>query len=111
MISTDRKLLEPDSAVLKRTLSYAEHCDCITVVVAGVGKAVTFSPSSKVKIVFAGGSNLIANAFSLYLSALREARALCADRMTIQDPFVVGYIGVLVAKRIGVPVQVQIHTD
>lgn len=111
MISTDRKHLEQGSAVLARTLSYAEHCESVTVVVAGVSSAQTLTPSPKVKIVFVGGSSLISNAFSLYASALTEARALRADRVTVQDPFVVGFIGTLVARKVGVPVQVQVHTD
>lgn len=111
MISTDRKHLELSSAVLARTLSYAEHCESVTVVVAGVGSAQTLNPSPKVKIVFAGGSSFIANVFTLYASALAEARVLRADRVTVQDPFVVGLIGTLVARKVGVPVQVQVHTD
>ncbi len=111
MISTDRKLLEPNSTVLNRTLTYAEHCDFITVVVAGVGTAQTLTPSPKVKIVFVGGSSFFVNAFLLYTSALREARLLKADRVTVQDPFVVGFIGTFVARRVGVPAQVQVHTD
>lgn len=111
MLSTDRKLLDPHSAVSKRTRAYGEFCESMTVVVAGVGAKSEVRLDEKVRIVFPGGLSKAHNFFSM----LKESRGIAKQELpsivTLQDPFFVGVIGIFTARAAKAPLQVQIHTN
>jgi glycosyltransferase involved in cell wall biosynthesis len=82
VFSTDRNILNPDSAVAKRQQAYAKHFD-----------------SYDVHIV---------RAFN-WGNVMRSART--ADVISVQDPFETGALGFLFALFFRKPLHVQVHTD
>lgn len=86
MLTTDRKIFEPGSKAAERIEGYRSFADVrMLLVTKDVPKA------------------------------LREGKHMLAswrpDVVSVQDPFVVGLIGWILAMRAGAPLHVQIHTD
>jgi glycosyltransferase involved in cell wall biosynthesis len=111
MLSTDRKLLDSESAVALRTLQYASFCESLTVVLAGVGERKELMLGGKVHVVYPGGSSKAANFFTYRRAAIQEALKMKATIVTVQDPFFVGLAGIAASRAVQAPLQVQIHTD
>ena len=111
-ISADRSargLLHRDSPAFKRQEAYAR--------VFGNLDVIAFSlRSDEVQAIDAGSLRIFpTNALSKFLYgwyALRMARAISKpDVVTVQDPFETGLTGWCIAKRNGVPLHAQVHTD
>lgn len=111
MLSTDRKLLDPGSAVSERTRAYGAFCDSITIVLAGVGDKKELVLDEKVRVVFPGASSMAHNFFTLISTARLLAKREMPTIVTAQDPFFVGVAGLFAARAARAPLQVQIHTN
>jgi glycosyltransferase involved in cell wall biosynthesis len=98
VLSTDRKLLDKESAVYARHKKYAEHFDNFVVLCSG-GRGVVHDE----KIDVYGVGRLAS-----FFKSLRLPRP---DVITVQDPFENGLIGLAIAWWRGVPLHAQIHTD
>jgi hypothetical protein len=109
MLSTDMKIFEADSSAARRMASYAAIADEVRILVVGAGQRKEARLAENVRAVAAGGANK-AHAFFL---ALSEAHALTkgVSVLTSQDPFFLGLIGLSTARRFGIPLQIQLHTD
>ncbi|MEK9176733.1 MAG: glycosyltransferase, partial [Patescibacteria group bacterium] len=110
MLSQDMKILEggPTAA---RIASYGTIFRHLTVVVFGVGARHERALAPNVRAVAPGGRGKT-DAFFL---AFRETEAVLArehpDVISAQDPFFIGFAGLIAAKRAHIPLQIQIHTD
>jgi glycosyltransferase involved in cell wall biosynthesis len=86
MLSTDRKILEPGSKAALRIAGYASFAE--------------------IKILMVTKD---------FFKALREGNEMLKnftpDVVSAQDPFLIGILGVLLARRAKARLQVQIHTD
>lgn len=111
MLSTDRKLLDPESAVANRTRAYGAFSESITVVLAGIGERKEVLLNEKVRVVFPGGTSKAHNFFTLFSTARAIAKKEMPTVITLQDPFFVGVIGIFAARAARAPLQVQIHTN
>ncbi len=109
MLSTDMKIFEADSSAARRMASYAAIADEVRILVVGAGQRKEARLTENVRAIAAGGANK-AHAFFL---ALSEAHALAkgVSVLTSQDPFFLGLIGLSTARRFGIPLQIQLHTD
>lgn len=100
MISNDKKILDPQSAVAQRQIEYAKKYEEVHILLRGAKKEI----------------HLGANVW-VYSRRWRYnlARFLIEKRgithVTCQDPFENGLIGVLLKKRHPVHLELQIHTD
>lgn len=109
MVSTDRLLCVPKSAVRERTMLYAQEAGSIDVVV--------FVLAEKQYVTSVDGPLCISPTQSrarwLYIvDAYRAARRLeKPDVVTVQDPFEAGVAGWFIARYFRAPLHVQIHTD
>ena len=106
-IGTDRTLFEEGSRTRARHDAYAKEFGALDIVV--------FTSGNK-KSVQAGVLSVTpTNSVSRFLygfDALRIARKLPKpDVVTVQDPFETGLTGWLIARRLNVPLHVQVHTD
>lgn len=109
MLSTDRTIFEDGSPTRRRMENYAKA--------AGVLDIIVFSRSSQGYETFTDGpltawptrslSRLLYGWNALFSPLLKER----FDAVTVQDPFEVGLVGVLISWYYRVPLQVQIHTD
>lgn len=106
-IGTDRKLLEEGSVVRLRQGAYAEELGALDCVIFSGPEAqeivegpLRIMPTRSPSRAWYGWD------------ALRIARSLPRpDVLTAQDPFETGLAGWLIARVLGVPFHVQLHTD
>ncbi len=109
MLSTDRTVFESGSPTRRRMESYAQ--------VLGTLETIVFSlKSGGFSVVHEGELSLYpTNARSRFLYGWNALTMLPVrqkiDVVTVQDPFEVGLVGLLIAWFKGVPLHVQIHTD
>lgn len=109
MISTDRTIFEKGSPSRQRMESYTKALGTLDIIVFSLKKGgfsvirngqLSLYPTNARSRLFYGW-----NAF--FLPPVREE----IDAVTVQDPFEVGLVGLLIARWKRVPLHVQIHTD
>jgi glycosyltransferase involved in cell wall biosynthesis len=106
-IGTDRRLFTEGSAVLERQRAYARKIGDLDILVftrggfekKSVGQVTVVPTNSRSKFFYG-------------LDAWRVAKTLQRPNViTAQDPFETGLVGLFVARRLKVPLHVQVHTD
>ncbi len=116
MFSTDRALFEADSPVRTRLIEQAALVNHIHVIVlAPSGSAFTLQEVSPSLTLHSTSSK---NKFAYLPDAYALGKRILAERhlndtwlVSAQDPFLVGAIGYLLAKKFALPLQLQLHTD
>lgn len=109
MISNDRKMFETGSDVGKRIIALGaivEHLDVIVLTCAKEGYLTR--PLSRQVVLHPTNSS---SKWAYADDAFKIGRGMRADVITTQDPFACGLAGRKIAKAIGAPLQVQMHTD
>ncbi len=112
MISTDRQILNPESAVAGRVATYGEAVQELHIIVCNVGgeKKILQLASN----VWAYSTNSISRwlyPFSAYQVAQKIIKQVKPTLITCQDPFETGLVGKWLAQKFSIPLEVQIHTD
>ena len=116
MLSTDRALFETDSPVRARLIEQSQlvaHIDVIILTPKGslysvveVTERLTLHPTlSGSKFAY------LPDAYALGKSVLDGRQSNDTWLVTAQDPFLVGALGFLLAKKFKLPLQLQLHTD
>ncbi len=106
-IGTDRALFEDGSASRIRHEAYAKQFGSLDIIVFTSGN----KEPVRAGVLSVTPTNSVSR-FLYGLDALRTARKLPKpDVVTVQDPFETGLTGWLIARRLNVPLHVQIHTD
>jgi glycosyltransferase involved in cell wall biosynthesis len=128
MISTDRKILESDSAVRQRIVEYGKLVDELNIVIFNSSTRVA---SSKYQVERILGTNVTLyptnsrNRWFYIFDAVRIGRRVIGNwkleignssnkneiLVTCQDPFETGLVGWWIAKKTGAKLHLQIHTD
>lgn len=116
MISTDRAIFDEASSVQSRLLEQGSLVSHIHVVVLTpksaqftqlhLGKHVTVYPTLSV-----GRLAYIVDAYRIGGEILRNARQDAKWLITTQDPFELGAIGYMLARKFHFPLHLQLHTD
>src|SRR3990167_1438553 len=116
MFSTDRAVFDEESPVRRRLTEQASLVSGMHVVVLTkkkdafdrrhFGKHVTVYPTSSVNRLA-----YIVDAYRLGVEILRAGRHTSRWLVTTQDPFEVGVVGYLLARKFRAPFHVQLHTD
>lgn len=116
MISTDRNIFTPNSAVRERIVSYSEKVEHLSVIIFSTRRD-KLEPQIISKHLVLYPTNSL-NRWLYVWSALQIARSevlssagLGADLITTQDPFETGMVGALLSKMFSKPLQIQVHTD
>ena len=108
MLSTDRNIFSPESAVAKRMAEYSSLVEGLDIIVF---TKKGFAPLQIAPNVMAYPTN----SFSKFLytrDAFRIGKKLPkADVITSQDPFEVGGVALRLGKLFGARVELQVHTD
>jgi len=100
MISNDKKILDPYSAVAQRQIEYAKKYEEVHIILRGSKKEMHL------------GSNVWVYSRPWRYNLARfliEKRGI--THVTCQDPFENGLIGVMLKKRTNIHLELQIHTD
>ncbi len=117
MISTDRKIFDPESAVHKRMLEYSSLFDELHIIVFSkqdfqisnfkfqiAPNAWAYPTNSKSRLGYVFDAYKIGKKI---LSSIFYGQSV----ITTQDPFEAGKVGWLLKRAFKVPLQMQIHTD
>lgn len=108
MISGDKMMCVPKSAVRERTKLYAQEAGALDVVSFTPRGPYIESTDSPLHIIPTQSRSRWLYILDAYLSGRHLQRP---DVITVQDPFETGIAGLLLARRFKIPLHVQIHTD
>jgi len=118
MISTDRNIFKEGSAVRARMIEYGKNFDELHIIIFAK-KSAGFADENISKNVFVYPTQSFTK-FGYMVDAIRVGRKIlsadcrlptCDYSISSQDPFETGFVGVCLAKRFGLPLELQIHTD
>jgi glycosyltransferase involved in cell wall biosynthesis len=105
--SLDPNMLDSDSTTAKRVVGYGERVIKYTVVIPTKElKCVTLSP--QVDVYGTGGSNKLIQLVKLWLLASKLIRQNGYDVISTQDPYFLGLVGYILAKRYNLGYEIQI---
>ena len=107
MLSTDKKILDSTSAVSLRMQKYAASFGELTVIVFARGEKSGLREQRGQLSVYCAGGNYL----SSYYRGFKASLWFKGDIVTSQDAFELGLMGLYVAFRLRLPLQVQVHTD
>jgi len=107
-LSLDTKILEKNSSVAQRMAWFGGVVDTYTIVVpCDEKKEITLADN--VCVFGSGGKNKIIQFFTLFRLAKKILKEGEYGVITTQDPFFTGLLGVLLGKKHGSGVEVQVH--
>lgn len=106
-IGTDRKLFEDGSLVRERQIAYAEKLGNIDTIVF-TRDAHTIFRYGTLSVTPTNSSSRLLYGWDAWKIAKDLPKP---DLVTTQDPFETGLIALFVARRLNVPLHVQVHTD
>ncbi len=109
-LSLDASLFAKNSNTAQRLCNYGELSEKYFVVAPG-RDAIIVDLSERVRAFASGGTNRAVQLFNMYRIAAKIIRQEKCDLITAQDPFEIGLIGLLLAKRCKIGLNVQEHGD
>ncbi len=107
MLSRDKKILDPQSAVSGRMQKYAASFGELTVIVFAKGQRSGLQTSRGSLSVYCAGGNYVTS----YYRGFKAALWFEGDIVSSQDAFELGLLGLYVAFRKKLSLQIQVHTD
>lgn len=110
-VGTDRRLFENGSDVEARQMAYAKHFDRVDSIVFSTRAHQKPSLLQLSEHLYAHGTNSRSKLLYIF-DAYRLASSLPKpDVVSAQDPFETGLVAHFIARRLGVPLHIQVHTD
>ncbi|MBT4209320.1 MAG: glycosyltransferase [Candidatus Komeilibacteria bacterium] len=106
-ISLDNKILDKDSSVAKRTMSFAGKLENLLVICVGKNGQINLADNILVKGI--RKSNKILSLFALRKFLHQELVKNKYDLITIQDAYWLAKLGVCVANKFGIKSEIQVH--
>ncbi len=107
-IGTDRRLFEEGSAVRERQTLYADKFGSLDIIVFTRGKETKTAEFGAVQVVPTNSTSKWMYWLDAWLIAKNIQKP---DVVSSQDPFETGLISLFIARRLKVPLHVQVHTD
>lgn len=109
MISLDAKILDKDSRVAQRMVSYG--CDQELFILVPYASSVSIDLSETVHVYGIAGISKWITWLGILHTGMRLCRAKSIDIITTQDPFWLGFVGVLLILKSKSFLEVQLHGD
>jgi glycosyltransferase involved in cell wall biosynthesis len=106
-IGTDASIFEPSSAPRARQRAYAKEFGQMDIVIL-TKTSQELVHEEHLSLFPAESSSPLTRLFRAYRVACTLAKP---DVVTVQDPFETGLVGLFVARHLGVPLHIQVHTD
>jgi glycosyltransferase involved in cell wall biosynthesis len=107
-LGTDRKIFEEGSAARLRQQAYAAGLGDLYIIVFSKGGGLAAFSGEHMRAMPTRSWSRLLYGWDAWRIAKRLPKP---DIVTVQDPFETGLIGLFIAKRLGVPLHVQVHTD
>src|SRR5581483_10454105 len=111
MISTDRKILEAGSAVSLRQIAYAELWDEVHIIVFDTGAGKCARLSQKCFVCSTGSKSKWRYVFDAKKIGETIVRENKITEITCQDASLTANVGTYLAKKFGLPLEIQVHED
>lgn len=112
MISLDKKILDPASAVAQRMIEYGKTDELFIIIPDKEKKSVNLSTT--VHVQSAGGCKFLQffRLWRLGKNIIHNSRFIIQDSLiTTQDPFFTGLVGWLLKRKFKIKLEVQMHGD
>jgi glycosyltransferase involved in cell wall biosynthesis len=109
MISLDKHILDPSSRAAARMARYARELPLSIIIPSSEKKSVLLSPNASV--CGSGGRGRLGRYWAAYRAAVRIFQEESCNRITVQDPFLAGLVGVLLRRKFRAPLEIQLHGD
>ncbi len=109
MLSLDKRILDPESAVAKRMIEYGKTDQLYIIIPTSEKKEVKLS--EKVIVVGTGGGSKLKQWGRIYAEGEAYLNHNKVDVISSQDPFGLGLNGVWLSRQFKVPFEVQLHGD
>jgi len=106
-LALDNKILDKDSAVAKRAISYGSFLDEYFIIAPGVNKTVEFSEN--IKAVGIDGGNKFLTLFKIYQYLDEHLKNNHYDLITIQDSYYLASVGIHLGNKFNIKTEIQIH--
>lgn len=109
MISTDKLVFNPESQVRARLISLASRVDLLEVIVF-TKQRDNFLPVTDQKLILHPTNSL--SVFNYIFDTIKIGKKLTGiNLITCQDPFLTGWVGLRLARKFKVKLELQLHTD
>ena len=108
MISLDKKIPDPASAVARRMIEYGKENELFILIPSSDKKEIKLNDTVN---VFSTGGNRIQQYFRLKKMGIELIRKYDIKSITTQDPFFLGQVGYWLKKKARVSLEVQVHGD
>ena len=109
MISLDKKILDPTSAVARRMVEYGKNSELYIVIPNAQKIGLDLSPT--VHVYGSGGNSKVSQFLKTCKTARRLVPQFKISSVTTQDPFFTGLLGLRAVHKFKIPLEVQIHGD
>ncbi|MEA1962815.1 MAG: glycosyltransferase family 4 protein [Patescibacteria group bacterium] len=109
-LSLDSSILDKNSVSAKRILEYGELVKKYFVIVPSKENK-NLDLSDKVTVYGSGGNNRVKQLFNIYKKSKKIVKQKKCNVITAQDPFEVGLIGLSLAKKFKIGLNIQEHGD
>ena len=109
MISLDKKILDPQSAVARRMIQYGEKDSLHIIIPCSEKKEVQLSP--QVRAVGSGAASKWRQWGRLYAMGEEYLKKNKVDIISAQDPFFIGLTAVWLGRQFHCPTEIQVHGD
>ena len=106
-ISLDNKILDKDSSAAKRIMSFASKLEKLLVICVGKNGQTNLADNIKVKGINA--ENKLLSLFKVYQYLDKYLKNNKYDLITIQDDYYLASVGVNLAKKFNLKVEIQVH--
>ncbi|MEK7160763.1 MAG: glycosyltransferase family 4 protein [Patescibacteria group bacterium] len=107
-LGLDNSILDKTSALAERTIEYGNLVEKYTVIVPSL-KNEEIELSERVKVYSSGGGNKIEQFIKVYNLAKKLLKEGKYDVITVQDQYYLALIGVCLAKKFKVGLEIQVH--
>ncbi len=109
MISLDKKILDPNSAVARRMVEYGKESELFIIIPSKEKKLFDLSPN--VHVQSTGRKNKVMQFLSLKRIGNKLVKEYGIQAITTQDPFCTGLVGWLLKRKFKIKLEVQMHGD
>lgn len=106
-LSLDQKILDKDSDVAKRAVSYGKHLDKYFIIVPG--KNISLDLSSNTNVLGISGKNKFHTLLKIFQFLDKHLKENKYDLITIQDVYYLASIGTNLASKYSLKVELQVH--
>lgn len=106
-LGLDNKILNPSSSVARRALVYAANLEEYVALVPGTGQVIDLA--SNIKVIPSGTKNKVLSFISIYKILRNLLKTNKYQVVTIQDNYWLAVLGVYLARKYQVKVEIQNH--